>query len=117
MVASLLVVDDEPAIRQLVKQVLERGGHRVTECSDGEEAGGELERGAFDLVISDLSMPKMTGRELAQRLARDRPELPIVLMGGVVDSNVAGLGVRVLTKPFGRQDLVKAIEAVRRPPG
>jgi two-component system cell cycle sensor histidine kinase/response regulator CckA len=112
----VLVVEDQPEVRRLVRLILEEERFEVVEAEDGADAlrvlGG---RPDVQLVLSDISMPKMTGRELTQRLARDRPELPVVLMGGVVDSNVAGLVARVLTKPFRREELVRAIdEALRR---
>ncbi len=111
----ILVVEDQPEVRRLVRLILEEERFEVIEAEDGVDALRKLAaRPDVQFVLSDVSMPKMTGRELAQRLARDRPELPIVLMGGVIDSNVAGLAARTLTKPFRREELVKAIDEARR---
>jgi two-component system cell cycle sensor histidine kinase/response regulator CckA len=82
--ATVLVVDDEDIIRSLMKRTLEDAGYAVLLARNGREALDALarQRGAVDLVLSDLVMPVMSGRELGQRLAAEHPHLPVVWMSG-----------------------------------
>jgi two-component system cell cycle sensor histidine kinase/response regulator CckA len=108
----VLVVEDQDAVRALVRTLLTSEGFAVIEAVDGLAALELLRhRTDVDLVLSDIAMPRMTGVELLHETRRERPSLPIVLMGGVVDSNVAGVEVEVLHKPFGRDDLLRAVQA------
>jgi len=78
-VAHILVVDDEGGFRALLRDILEAAGHAVTEARDGAEALAFLERGAFDLVLTDRQMPKVDGLELLRRI-RARPSPPPVVI-------------------------------------
>jgi len=79
-VAHVLVVDDEPSFRALLRDILEDAGHGVTEARDGAEALAFLERGGFDLVLTDRQMPKVDGLELVRRVrARSSPPPVVVL--------------------------------------
>jgi DNA-binding NtrC family response regulator len=78
-VAHLLVVDDEPSFRALLRDILEEAGHAVTEARDGAEALAFLDRGAFDVVLTDRQMPKVDGLELIRRV-RARPSPPPVVV-------------------------------------
>ena len=82
--ATVLVVDDEDIIRSLMKRTLEEAGYEVLLARNGREALDSLarHRGAVDLVLSDLVMPVMGGRELANRLAAEHPGLPVVWVSG-----------------------------------
>ena len=75
----ILVVDDEPGFRTLLREILEEAGHSVTEARDGAEALSFLDRGGIDLVLTDRRMPKMDGMELVRRL-RARPSPPPVIV-------------------------------------
>ena len=78
--AHVLVVDDEPAFRALLRDILEGAGHGVTEARDGAEALAFLERGAFDVVLTDRQMPRVDGLELVRRVrARSSPPPVVVL--------------------------------------
>lgn len=78
--AHVLVVDDEPSFRALLRDILEEAGHGVTEARDGAEALAFLEKGAFDLVLTDRQMPKVDGLELVRRIrARSSPPPVVVL--------------------------------------
>lgn len=77
--ARVLVVDDEPSFRALLRDILEGAGHGVTEARDGAEALAFLERSAFDVVLTDRRMPKVDGLELVRRL-RARPAAPPVVV-------------------------------------
>lgn len=78
--ATILVVDDEPPIRQLVARILERKGHRVITCGDSTSALAVTD--AIDLLIVDFVLPDLNGRELTNRLREQRPGLPVILMSG-----------------------------------
>ncbi len=87
---TVLVVEDEPAVRDVVRRMLARNGYQVVEAGDGAEAlrlwraGRALpdRAGRIDVVLADLVMPVMGGRELIERLRAEQPEVPVVLMTG-----------------------------------
>jgi two-component system cell cycle sensor histidine kinase/response regulator CckA len=113
----VLVVDDEPAIRTLVRKCLLHSGYAVTEAEDGAEAlrvfGGNE---SFDLVLSDLVMPHVDGWELARRLRETRPDLPLLFMSGHVDDapNIDGRAYMLVRKPFRVDTLVRAVDTLLR---
>lgn len=88
--ARILVVDDQEMMRDSLAGTLAREGHEVVAAGDGPAAVGRLGGGArFDLLITDLKMPKMSGIELLQEAKRLRPELPVVLMTAFADVSTA----------------------------
>jgi DNA-binding response OmpR family regulator len=101
-VARILVVDDEPSFRTFVALVLEIAGHRVMLAADGLEA---LEAsGLFDLLVTDLMMPRMMGHELARRMRQRHPTVKVLYLTGHTAElfrNKGRLlaGEAVLTKP------------------
>jgi two-component system, cell cycle sensor histidine kinase and response regulator CckA len=123
--ATVLIVDDEEAVRTLIRRQLNTVGHTVIEASSAPEALGLIRQRAerLDLVLSDVVMPAMNGTELAAHLATEFPDLPVVLMSAYAPAGLArvGLGdaiVPVLRKPFDATvllDLVRA--AVEHPRG
>jgi CheY-like chemotaxis protein len=84
---QILCIDDEPLLRDLLKEMLERDGHGV-EVSDGGQSGIEAFRSAsrrgkpFDVVITDLGMPYVDGRQVAKVLKRESPDTPVVMLTG-----------------------------------
>ncbi|HVT89466.1 MAG TPA: sigma-54 dependent transcriptional regulator [Tepidisphaeraceae bacterium] len=78
--ARILIVDDQDMIRDSLATTLAREGHEVTAANDGPAAITRLEAGRFDLLITDLKMPKMTGIELLAEARRLRPDMPVVMM-------------------------------------
>ena len=78
--ATILLVDDEPPIRQLVARILERQGHRVISCGDAAEALGVTD--VVDLLLVDYVLPDLNGRVLTERLRERQPGLPVILMSG-----------------------------------
>lgn len=78
--ATILVVDDEPPIRQLVARILERKGHTVIQCGDAASALAVTE--PLDLLVVDFVLPDINGRELTEQLRATRPTLPVILMSG-----------------------------------
>ncbi|MDE2517303.1 MAG: response regulator [Rhodospirillales bacterium] len=93
------MVDDEPAVLEIVAEFLEDIGYRVRRAASGADALAQLDADpAIALMLTDISMPVMSGTELAGRAAISHPELKIVLMSGYADpTRVEG---RVLRKPF-----------------
>jgi CheY-like chemotaxis protein len=113
---AILVVDDEAAVRRAAKRVLDRAGYRVVEACDGRDALRimEDEGERFDLVLTDVAMPGMGGRELYDRLATRLPHTPVLLMSGYTDDESLRDGVRqsavaFLPKPFTPRALLDAV--------
>jgi CheY-like chemotaxis protein len=112
----VLFVDDDPEIRDLAAALLGRAGLDVETAPDGLRACERLAQDptGFDVVVTDLYMPGLTGRELALRVAALRPDLPVVLVTGFdepTEPTVAGALVfrEVVTKPFLGQSLILAV--------
>ena len=112
---TLLVVEDEELVRELTQRALTRAGHVVLTAGDGHAALEVVaaRAGAIDLVISDVVMPRMGGRELASRLRLGWPTIPVLLMSGYVDDPAKGCGDaelgELLPKPFTATELVDAV--------
>jgi CheY-like chemotaxis protein len=113
LAATVLLVEDDPAVRRATRRTLERSGFAVFEAEDGLQALPLLEQDprAVDLVLSDIVMPRMGGRELAAELRRLRPDLPVLLMTGHGGADAATLrnasdDTPVIPKPFTGDDLV-----------
>jgi len=99
--ATVLVVDDEPAVRESTRRLLERSGFRARVAADGEEALREWQRDpkSVDLVLTDLAMPGMDGRALAAKLRELDPAVRVLCMSGFAGPEGAA-GETVLEKPF-----------------
>jgi PAS domain S-box-containing protein len=102
----VLVVDDEPAVREIASRILERAGYRVRQASDGAVALDLIaQHGAPDAVVTDVMMPGIGGLELARRLGIEHPTLPVVFMSGYSAEDLrlkgaAGLTFTLVEKPF-----------------
>jgi two-component system OmpR family response regulator len=115
----VLVVDDEPAIRELVQTVLRYEGFEVATADDGRSALSELERFRPDLVVLDVMLPDLDGFGVQQRLLERGHRIPVVFLTArdAVEDRVRGLtlgGDDYLTKPFSLDELVARIRAVLR---
>jgi two-component system cell cycle sensor histidine kinase/response regulator CckA len=113
--ATLLLVDDDEGLRRLMSQVLTRNGYRVVEAASGEEAAtlfDEVE-GGVDLLVSDVVMGEVSGRDLASSLQERRPGLKVLLTSGTAEAGVVeGLGpgrAAFLAKPFKPSGLIDAV--------
>ena len=113
------MVDDEEAQVETVRNMLERLGYKVVAKTDSGEALALFRRNPrlFDLVITDQTMPQMTGVKLAEELLRIRPDLPVILCTGfseTVDANAAqASGIRrFLMKPFSVREMAETIRRV-----
>lgn len=112
----ILIAEDEPAIRLLAARVLERAGHTVIVAEDGLAAlAAAAAMSRLDVLLTDLTMPRLGGVELAQRLAVERPDVRVVYMSGYGEDRLAEDGVlapevHLLHKPFDMAALLGAID-------
>jgi DNA-binding response OmpR family regulator len=118
---TVLVVDDDPAFRELVAGILDRAGHRVTEAASGEEALENARRDRPDVVLLDVRLPGLSGHEVCQKLRSELDDtLPVLFVSGErVESfdRVAGFlvgGDDYLDKPFAPDELLERIRALER---
>jgi DNA-binding response OmpR family regulator len=116
--SRVLVVDDDPDIRGLLRTLLERAGHNVTEAADGRAGLRALYASPADLVILDVTMPELDGWATLERI-RDVSEVPVLMLTARVDEleRVRGLTSGAddyVAKPFGRQELVARVQALLR---
>ena len=117
-VATILVVDDEPRIVQLVRDYLEHGGFTVLTASDGPAALRTARTGRPDLVVLDLGLPGLDGLDVARSLRRDGV-VPIIMLTARTDESDKLVGLELgaddyLTKPFSPKELVARVRAVLR---
>jgi two-component system, OmpR family, response regulator ResD len=117
---TVLVVDDEPTITEVVARYLQRAGYRTALAADGAEALAAASEQRPDLVVLDLMLPKMGGLEVMRRLRdHDQPRLPIILLTakGEETDRITGLQLGAddyVVKPFSPAELVARIDAVLR---
>ena len=117
--SRVLLADDEPGIRKVVRDAFEREGHEVVAAIDGQEALERFEEGEFDLVVTDLAMPRLGGLELVQEIRRRKSATPILVL---TVKNEEREKVRLLdagaddfvTKPFGVAELLARARALLR---
>jgi CheY-like chemotaxis protein len=127
---NILVIDDEPDVRDAVKRVLERAGYSVRTADNAMDALAELERVATDVVITDIIMPKINGVQAIESIRKAFPSVRIIAISGggnfgistyqptaitttayLASAEVAGAHL-ALTKPFESGDLIEAVEKV-----
>jgi CheY-like chemotaxis protein len=116
----VLVVDDEPLIRQLYSEILCELGYDVNEAEDGMVAWQALQNVKYDLLITDSHMPNMTGVELIKKIYEARIELPIIMATATLHDddfkNSPWLQPKVsLQKPFCMDEFSKALQTAMRP--
>ena len=115
----MLLAEDEPAVRQLARRVLVRAGYAVVEAEDGLAALEAMDGDAphVDLLVTDLVMPRMGGRELARTLREARPGLRVLYMSGYADSDrelALDSAEAFLEKPFDPATLAGKVDALLR---
>jgi two-component system, cell cycle sensor histidine kinase and response regulator CckA len=117
---TILLVEDEESVRQLVRDTLESRGYKVLEAENGEcglDAAAK-HAGKIDLVITDVIMPGLGGREMAERLAKTRPETKVLYLSGYTEDAIISDGTMestaFLQKPFTLQNLSKKVREVLR---
>ncbi|MBU3715351.1 MAG: sigma-54-dependent Fis family transcriptional regulator [Ferruginibacter sp.] len=80
--ASILIIDDEKSIRNVLKDILQHEGYQVEEAPDGEQGIKQFQSKTFDLVLCDIKMPKMDGMEVLQQMMAVNPEIPVIMISG-----------------------------------
>ena len=115
---SILVVDDDPQIREVVRFAVGREGFRVSEAGNGRDAIAAFEREPADLIILDILMPEMDGTEVCRAIRR-RSSVPIIFLSSKDDEVDRILGLELggddyVTKPFSPRELVARVRAVLR---
>jgi CheY-like chemotaxis protein len=114
---TILLVEDDPMMRRLTRQMLQEHGYRVLEAEDGRSALEVIASNAapIDLTLTDVVMKRMNGPELVLRLIESNPGMKVIYMSGYTGELVAhqgfDTGIRLLEKPFTRADLLKTIDA------
>ncbi|MGB5175204.1 MAG: response regulator, partial [Thermoanaerobaculia bacterium] len=78
--ARILVVEDRESLRRMLERALQQEGYAVTTCADGEQATSKLAQGSFDLVLTDLKLPGMSGIEVLRASREAHPRLPVVVL-------------------------------------
>lgn len=112
--ARILVAETEVPVREFIRRVLQQRGHEVVVVSDGAEAVVKLARLPFDLLLADVAMPNMDGVELSLKVARDFPDLPMLMMSSETiqrrrSHDIDSIMV-ILQKPFTMVALNDAVE-------
>jgi DNA-binding response OmpR family regulator len=116
MSKRILVVEDDPPIREVVKRILNREGYIIDEAGDGEEALTKVKADHYSAIVLDLMLPKVSGYEVLDYLTRERPNSKCVVIISAalereIDKADPTIVKAVLRKPFDLQDLVGAVDA------
>lgn len=114
--SRILIAEDDTAVREFVRRALEHGGHYVQTAHDGLDALDALGDDEFDLLITDIVMPGLDGIALALKVAKERPQMAILMMTGFAAErqrahNLDVLIHKVVAKPFSLREICEAAEA------
>ena len=114
--ARILLAEDEPSVREFVQRALVHQGHEVTSVSDGGEALEALQDERYDLLLTDIVMPRLDGVALALKVSKEFPDMRIVLMTGYAAErdrahNLNALVHEVVSKPFTLADICETIDS------
>ncbi|GAA0225933.1 PAS domain S-box protein [Cryptosporangium japonicum] len=119
---TVLVVDDEPDLRKSIEIILGRGGYAVLSAGSGDEAAqlASAYPGSIDLLLTDVTMPGLSGQEVARRLRADRPSMRVLFMSGfaqplLTSKGTIGPDVTLVEKPFTRRSLLAKVAEVLAP--
>ena len=117
--ATILIVEDDENIRTFIRYVLEKEGYEVVEATTGVEAIEACQKDTrkFDMLLSDVVMPQMGGKELAEKLAQKFPDLAVLFISGHTEDEIARQGlldpnVPLLYKPFSPVELTGQVRAL-----
>jgi DNA-binding response OmpR family regulator len=116
---SILIVDDEALIRDNLASLLERSGFKVAVAGDGQDALNKLSHVGADLIVLDVVMPRMNGREMLRQLRQNRNWIPVILLTQVGDAAERAMALEegaddYLNKPFDTHELIARIKTVLR---
>ena len=115
--ATILIAEDDTAVREFVSRALRQDGHDITAVGDGQQALNALTKGRFDLLLTDIVMPRLDGIALALKASKDYPDLPVLLMTGYAAErqrahNLDALIQDVISKPFTLEEIRGAVRKV-----
>jgi len=114
--AKILVIDDEPQVRRVIRHFLTRAGHTVAEAADGAEGLARVRADMPDVLVTDILMPNKEGIETIREMRREAPGLPILVISGNAGSSLymemaKMLGAQAaLAKPFRSAELLRAVD-------
>jgi two-component system OmpR family response regulator len=116
---KVLVIDDEPGVRELISEALSLSEISAVQAADGLEALSHLRRERFDLLILDINMPKLDGLALLEKLRTEGMSVPVLMLSARADKADINQGLRTgaddyLTKPFSIEELVLRVKAIMR---
>jgi two-component system OmpR family response regulator len=116
---KVLVIDDEPGVRELISEALSISEIAAVQAADGLEALSFLRRERFDLLILDINMPKLDGLALLEKLRTEGMSVPVLMLSARADKADINQGLRIgaddyLTKPFSIEELVLRVKAIMR---
>jgi two-component system OmpR family response regulator len=116
---KVLVIDDEPGVRELISEALSLSEITAVQAADGLEALSFLRRERFDLLILDINMPKLDGLALLEKLRSEGMSVPVLMLSARADKTDINQGLRIgaddyLTKPFSIEELVLRVKAIMR---
>ena len=116
---KVLVIDDEPGVRELISEALSLSEINAVQAADGLEALSFLRRERFDLLILDINMPKLDGLALLEKLRSEGMSVPVLMLSARADKADINQGLRIgaddyLTKPFSIEELVLRVKAIMR---
>jgi two-component system cell cycle sensor histidine kinase/response regulator CckA len=116
---TVLIVEDDDSLRKLTRTVLKQRGYKILEAENGEDALriSKEHEGSIDLMITDVVMPKMSGKETAERLQPLHPQMKVIYMSGYTDDaivhhGVLAAGLNFLEKPFSLEGLARKVREV-----
>jgi len=118
--ASILLAEDDKAVREFVSRALRQDGHEVMAVGDGQQALNALETRKFDMMLADIVMPQVDGIALALKASKDYPDLPVLLMTGYSAErqrahNLDALINDVISKPFTLTEIRETVRRVLEP--
>lgn len=120
MQKKILVIDDEASIRMVLEIHLKSAGHAVTLASTGAEGIATALNNSFDLMLCDLKLTDMSGLDVIRAVRAGKPDLPVVVVSGFIDSEVIRQAketgsVEYLRKPFLKNELLDIVGSVLKP--
>ena len=114
----VLLIDDDAMVRDVLAEALRHEGYHVTAAADGHEALNRFANGRYDVVVTDLAMPEMSGWDVVERVRQADQEVPVIVISGVATEEdverARRIGVALLQKPTSIPHLRAAIDALPR---
>lgn len=115
--AKILVVEDNPATRELLRELLSQEGYMVKVAQNGKEALRRVRKDNFDLVLTDVKMPRMNGIQLLKELQKIVPDIKVIIITATADSEIAVKAMKFgaydyITKPFCLDSILQKVKKV-----